>query len=59
MKEARAHSEALLQEARAGLKAEVAQNKLDLQAACRPLGAEIAQTIRGKARRGWHGGGLS
>jgi F-type H+-transporting ATPase subunit b len=45
-------SEALLSEARAGIAAEVAHSKQELQSACQSLGQEIAETILGGAARG-------
>jgi F0F1-type ATP synthase membrane subunit b/b' len=56
LKRAREQSEALVGEAQAGLAAEVAQSKKELQGACQSLGQEIGETILGVAARGGAGG---
>ena len=51
LKRAHRQAEALLSEAQAGLAAEVARSKQDLQSLCQSLGQEIAETVLGSAGR--------
>jgi len=55
LKRARQQSESIVSEAQAGLAAEVARSKQELQSLCQPLAEEIAATVLGSAGKGGAG----